>query len=458
MIVLRVAVVGLAAWFSTAIAAAPAFGSGWKAGTGRAVITPERSMWMAGYGARNHPSEGAVHDLWAKALVLEDPSGQKALLVTLDVCGIDRETSRQVRDAVQKGHGLPYERIVLACSHTHCGPVVGSNLISMYPLDDDQRSRVAAYTAELREKVRQAVDQAFGRLQPVDLAWETGRADFAVNRRNNKEPEVPALRARNALEGPVDHDVPVLRARGADGRLKAIVFGYACHCTVMSFYKFCGDYAGFAQLALERSEPDAQAMFVADCGADQNPLPRRTLELAEAYGNQLAESVRRVLAEPMRPVEGELRASYEEFPLKLGTLPTRAQIEADARSTTFAVAGRARRLLQTLDAEGKLPETYPYPLQVWRAGGLTWIFLGGEVVVDYSLRLKRNLGSSKTWVSAYCNDVMAYIPSARVLKEGGYEGATSMVAYGLPTTWSEDVERQIIDALNGLLDRTAPPR
>src|SRR5262249_24735183 len=97
----------------------------------------------------------------------------------------------------------------------------------------------------------------------------------------------------------------------------------------------------------------------------------------------------------------------------------------------------------------------PYPLQVWRLGELTWIFLGGEVVVDYSLRLKRNLGSSRTWVSSYCNDVMPYIPSARVLKEGGYEGATAMIYYGQPTTWSTDVERPIIDGLTGLLARTA---
>ncbi len=72
------------------------------------------------------------------------------------------------------------------------------------------------------------------------------------------------------------------------------------------------------------------------------------------------------------------------------------------------------------------------PVEVWRGGALTGVFLGGEVTVDYALRIKRNLGSSRTWVTAYRSDVMAYIPSLRVLKEGGYEGGGAMVYYGRP--------------------------
>ncbi len=430
---------------------------GWKAGTARAAITPKEPVWMAGYGARDRPSEGAVHDLWAKALVLEDPAGRKSLLVTLDVCGIGRSVSGRIRDALRRDHGLTDDRIVLACSHTHCGPVVGENLITMYRLDEGQRRKVDEYTTFFERSVRGVAGEAMRRLEPVDVSWETGRADFAVNRRNNKEPDVPALRAGSALEGPVDHDVPVLRIRGTERKLRAVVFGYACHCTVLGFYQFCGDYAGFAQLSLEAKFPGTQAMFVAGCGADQNPLPRRTLELARRYGDELAAAVGRVLGSEMRPVGGPFETAYEEIPLRLGTLPTRDRIEVDAKSKALPVANRARKLLKTLDEEGRLARSYPYPIQVWRLGGLTWVFLGGEVVVDYALRVKRNLGSSHTWVSAYCNDVMAYIPSLRVLKEGGYEGATAMIYYGLPAPWSEDVETQIIDGLNRLLRKTRAP-
>ena len=299
------------------------------------------------------------------------------------------------------------------------------------------------------------VEEAAGRLEAATLAWETGRADFAVNRRANKEADVPKLRAQGALLGPVDHDVPVLRVSGADGKPRAIVFGYACHCTVLSFYQFCGDYAGFAQIAIEKANPGTQAMFVAGCGADQNPLPRRTIELAEQYGQQLAAAVQRVLGGALQPVgsNAPLRSEYEEIALPFGTLPTRAQVEADTKSPTFSVASRAKKLLATLDTQGSFAQTYPYPVEVWRLGDLTWIFLGGEVVADYSLRLKRNLGSSHTWVSGYCNDVMAYIPSLRVLKEGGYEGATAMIYYGHPTAWGESVEEDINASVIRLLGR-----
>lgn len=430
--------------------------AGWKAGTARGAITPKEPMWMAGYSARNRPSEGAEHDLWAKALALRDPAGKRAVLVTLDLCGIDRELSDQIRDALRSKFDLARDQVVLSTSHTHSGPVAGANLITMYQLDDAQRARITDYTNFLRATILDVIDKALRELDDVSIDWGTGRCDFAVNRRNNPEGDVPALRARLALAGPVDHDVPVLRISTPDGKPRAIVFGYACHGTVLDQYKFCGDYMGFAAADLERDFPGCQAMYVAGCGGDQNPIPRRVLKLAQDYGRQLADAVGRMVKGPMRGVQGPLRSAYDEIDLKFGTLPTKAQIETDAKSADFAIANRARSLLRKLEEKGKLPADYPYPVQAWGLDDLNWVFLGGEVTVDYSLRIKRNAGGSHTWVSAYCNDVMAYIPSLRVLKEGGYEGATSMIYYGEPTAWSEQVEDQVIAAVARVLGMTRP--
>ena len=94
-------------------------------------------------------------------------------------------------------------------------------------------------------------------------------------------------------------------------------------------------------------------------------------------------------------------------------------------------------------------------MQVWQLGdGLTWVLLGGEVVVDYSLRLKKELGPGRTWVAAYTNDVMAYIPSLRVLNEGGYEGEGSMVYYALPTKWAPEVEELIVKEVHRQVEET----
>jgi hypothetical protein len=404
-------------------------------------------MWMAGYAARTKPSDGAVHDLWAKALALEDPAGKRAVVITLDLCGIGRELSNRARDQIQSQHHLNRDQVVLACSHTHSGPVVGRNLHTMYNLDAKQVQLVEAYAEFLEKAIIVVASQAIADLSDARLTWGNGHCDFAVNRRANKEGDVPALRAAFHLAGPVDHDLPVLRIDRKDGSLLAVVLGYACHCTVLDGYQFCGDYAGFAQVELESRYPGAQAMFVAGCGGDQNPIPRRSLDLAVRYGKELAQSTSRVLAGPLQPITGPLKTTYTEIPLAFARLPSVSEIEDDVKSANFYVASRARHLREIIRKRGALEATYPYPIQAWRMGELTWVFLGGEVVVDYSLRIKRNLGTSHTWVSAYCNDVMAYIPSKRVLMEGGYEGGGAMVYYGLPSPWSDKVEEAIIGCL-----------
>lgn len=431
---------------ATAQGNAPANNATWKAGAAKVVITPKENMWMSGYGGRDKPSEGKVSDLWAKALVIEDSRGERVVLVTMDLVGIDRETSLAVRAEIARNHQLKLPQIVLNCSHTHCGPVVGRNLSAMYFLDAAQQKLVDDYTERLKLDLVAVADEAIKNLSPASLSWANGRATFAVNRRNNKEAEVPMIRSTGGeLKGPVDHDVPVLKVAGADGKLKAVAFGYACHATVLSFFQWCADYPGFAQTQLEQAHPGAVALFWAGCGADQNPLPRRSVELAQQYGGQLATAVEEVLKGSMKPIMSELNATYREIDLALDKLPTREQLVQDATTGNKFEAQRARTLLANLQAGKPLSQTYPYPIQTWRLGSdLCWITLGGEVVVDYSLRIKQELGRETTWVAGYSNDVMAYIPSLRVLKEGGYEGGGAMVYYGLPTSWSPEVEEHIM--------------
>lgn len=429
----------------TAHAAEP----GWKAGFATEKITPTKPMWMSGYASRTAPAEGTETDLWAKAAVLQDATGRTAVLVTLDLVGINRELSQQIAAPILDRHKLPREALCLSVSHTHCGPVVGTNLRAMYFIDAEQSQRIDEYTAALPGKVAAAVDAAWARLEPVSLTWATGTAGFAVNRRENKEADVPAIRAKGQLKGPNDHTVPVLAARDSGGKLKGVIFGYACHATVLGFQKWCGDYPGFAMIDLEQANPGAVAMFFAGCGADQNPLPRRTVELAKGYGKQLADAVQTVLAKPMNPVAPVWRGTYREISLPLAPLPTREQIAADTTNSNKFVAARAKVLLEKLAREGSLPSTYPYPVQTWRLGNdLTIVTLGGEVVVDYAVRLKKELDPTRTWIMGYSNDVMAYIPSVRVLKEGGYEGASSMIYYGLPTVWGAALEEDIVSEVH----------
>lgn len=428
--------------------ASGASAQGWQAGVARVNITPGHLMWMSGYASRNQPAQGKRHDIWAKGLALRDEQGRLAVLVTIDVVGIDRQLSQEVCQRIERQHGISRAAIVLATSHTHTGPVVGSNLGTMYDLDERQLELVAAYAEKLADDLVNVAGEAIGALEPANLSWGTGLATFAVNRRNNVETNVPELRRLGALAGPVDHDVPVLAVRNAAGELQAVVSGYACHATVLGDYLWSGDWPGAAQLEFERRHPDATLLYWAGCGGDQNPLPRKTPELLDEYGRQFVNAIDAVLAAPMKPLAATLDVAYEEIPLPFGQLPMQPELRTLAAGEDKIKARWASDLLAAWDRDGSLPTTYPYPIQQWRLGDeLTWIFLGGEVVVDYSLLIKHDLGRPAAWVTAYANDVMAYIPSRRVLGEGGYEGGESRFIYGLPAVWGESVEQTLIDAV-----------
>ncbi len=428
-----------------------------QVGVGRAKITPTEPMWMAGYASRTAPFQEVLMDIWAKTMVIQDREGERVVLISLDLVGIDDGLADELCQRLKVKHGLKRSQISIATSHTHSGPVVAKNLRAMhfYQLPDAEQKKITEYSATLLNKIEDAVSQAITSMQPVELSYSEGAATFATNRRNNPEADVPKLRAENKLKGPVDHSVPVLVAYDSKKQPMAIVFGYACHSTVLSLNKICGDYPGFAQAELEKRFPTATALFWAGCGADINPLPRRTEALAEFYGRQLASAVESVmLTHTLKSIQGKLKHTFHEVPLKLAQLPTREELVRQTESKNVYEAMRAKLLLKQVDEGHPLSPTYSYPIQTWQLGdGPSWVHLGGEVVVDFSLRIKAEHAGQPVWVTSYANDVMAYIPSERVLKEGGYEGDTSMIYYGLPTVWATGVEQTVIDEVNRQLTK-----
>jgi hypothetical protein len=290
------------------------------------------------------------------------------------------------------------------------------------------------------------IGEAIQALAPADMAFEQGYAGFAVNRRRVGHREYP---------GPVDHDVPAMTLRTADGALKAIVFGYSCHATVMNQYEIHGDYPGFAQAEVEKRYPGAVALFLAGCGADQNPLPRRKMELTRMYGEILAEAVGQVVDAKMAPIRGPLSAAYRTVEVAFQAGPSRAELDRRLRQGSDAEKSNAELLLEELNRDGKLTDKYAYPARVWRLGkDLTIVFLAGEVVVDYALQIRAKHGWDRVWVSGYNDDVFAYIPTARIIKEGGYEGDTSMLGYGWASPFEPSIEKRILDAVDGLVGQS----
>lgn len=427
----------------------PASAGGWRAGTARTRLTPDRPIQMAGFGARNVPAEGRLSELFGKSLVLEDATGQRALLITLDLVGIHADTANHIKTRITHECSLQAHQIVINCSHTHSGPVVGQNLAPLHYLlvPASQQRLLDEFESTLIDRVIELAKTAIDDLEPCSVTHGRGLCTVAVNRRENPATEVAERRALGTLVGPFDHDVPVLAIRRSDQTLKTIVFGYACHATVLNGRQWSGDYPGFAQSEVERRFPKVNAMFWAGCGADQNPLPRRNVELAKSYGERLAAAVSEVIDGSMKSIAPSIQTSDRSISLLLVELPTVSELQKLSNIPDQKYEqGRAKYLLARLGDRKQLEDSYPYPIATWHLGdNLRWVFLGGEVVVDYALAIKSDASDAESvWVAGYCNDVMAYIPSRRVLAEGGYEGGKSNVYYGLPGQWAPNLERAIL--------------
>jgi hypothetical protein len=283
---------------------------------------------------------------------------------------------------------------------------------------------------------------ALSRIRPARLAYGRGEAGFAANRRVKFTPD-----------GPVDRSVPVLRVDAADGSPLAIAFGYACHNTTLqdSFVQYHGDYAGVAQAALERRHPGATALFVAGCGADANPTPRGTVELVEAHGTALADAVDRVLG-GATSIHPQLQTAYGTVDLPFADEMSRERWRRQLDIEEVYLRRHAALMDAAIARDGRLPAAQKAPIQVWRFGsGLTLVALGGEVVVDYALRLAREYLERSMWAAGYSNDVFGYVPSLRVLREGGYEGGDAMIYYGRPGPFAGDVEERIIGKVRRLI-------
>lgn len=430
----------------------------WKAGVSSVKITPEGPAWMAGYASRNKPSDGVEHDLFAKSLVIQDAAGETLVMVTLDLISVPGPLRAYIEGKLEQSHGLMPENLLMNCSHTHSGPEIRMTGTALNGLDSERRTMAEAYVESLQTRILSSIDAAFIKLAPANISFQKARAGFAMNRRL---PSDTGYKNSPNPEGRVDHDVPLLRVENAEGAITAVVFGYACHNTTLGFYQMNGDYAGYAQHYLEEAHPGTVAMFMMGCGGDQNPYPRRTLELAKQHGRTLATAVEAGLQTPKRAITGSLKMAFATAELEYAEAPTKDELLEQAQSTNKYDRKYAERLLKELEA-GTLITSYPAPVQVVRFGdAVLFVALPGETVVDYSLRIKRenrNQGGPDVWVAGYSNDVFAYIPSLRILLEGGYEAGGAMrymTTVVQPGAFAPNVEDLLMGRVNELIKSTA---
>ena len=418
----------------------------WKAGVSFTSITPRVPVWMSGYGSRTTPSQGVAQDLRAKALALEDPNGRRMVIVTTDLIGFSREVAERIAARAHHDYQLSRERLLLTSSHTHTGPAIAGNLPLMQPPTPELRARTTRYTHYLEDQVVALIGGALEHLEPAKLSYHIGAAGFAMNRRERTGDGT--IKLGDNPGGIVDHDVPTLRVEGASGTLRAVLVSYAAHNTTLTgrHMELHGDYAGEFQAAFEKANPGATALFMLGCAGDANPGARGTMENARDHGDELADAVAAAIAKPGLAIDGSLKSSFERFPIQLEPPPDEAEWQRRTREAEGLDKQIAEYFVRMLREKGSIPATYDYPLQTLRLGDtLELIALSGEVTVGYALELKKRLGPETTWVIGYANDVMSYIPTAKILSEGGYEAERSQMYYGMPGKWDPSIEPTILD-------------
>ncbi|MEY4939646.1 MAG: hypothetical protein RIQ93_1381 [Verrucomicrobiota bacterium] len=414
----------------------------YQVGVARIDVTPGYPIRLTGYASRTTESEGVAQRLWAKGLAIATVAGGAPfVLLTVDNCGIPATLRAEVLKRLQP-RGVTSERFAIAFSHTHTGPCVTGVLenIFMQEIPAAQKATIDRYTGELTDQLAQIATRALDAMQPARLSWAIGKAGFAANRRT------PG--------GVADQDLPLLAVRSPDGKLRAVLANYACHATTLpgEINQLHGDWPGCAQESIEANHPGLTALIAIGCGAECNPQPRPGLDFARQHGKAVAAEVDRLLTSELKPITGNLTGRARKIMLPFDRHPTRAEWEVKAKNPQAGIAYHARKNLGRLDRGEKLPTHLPYLVQAWSFGDdLAMVFLPGEVVADYSLRLKKEFAGSRLWVNAYSNDAPAYIPSRRVLAIGGYEGAGAMVYYDQPTRFAPEVEELIVAAVHAVM-------
>jgi hypothetical protein len=418
-------------------------------------ITPELPIPLAGYAARKRPADKLDCPLLVQAVAMKNLAGERFVFVALDNCEVShafiQPVVQQIADQFQLGRGT----VAVVSSHTHSAPVLEETLSDMTQPPPAERDQIAKYSRLLRAKLVEVVGAALADCQPATLEHAMGRAAFAMNRRVYQGDKVVF---GDNPDGPVDWDVPVLRVKGTNGAVRAIIFGYACHGTSVrsgdDWYVVSGEYMAYARQHIEQHQPGAAAVFLTGMGADSDPAPRGRLLDAKRHGLELGGAIIGVLDRPMRPVRGAFKLAYDEVELPLAAPPARQQLEQDTRSEDIHVKRRAEAYLKLLNAGQPLPESVRLPIAALRLGDdLTFVLMAGEVVVDYSHRLKRVLADDHPWPIGYAYEVPCYIPSARLIKEGGYETESSLIYYGFYGPFRGEIETLLVNRLEALVRR-----
>ncbi|HUT35264.1 MAG TPA: neutral/alkaline non-lysosomal ceramidase N-terminal domain-containing protein [Planctomycetota bacterium] len=425
-----------------------------QAGAAKANITPYVGAFLAGFGSRDHGCEGVHDELFARALALQ--SGDTALaIVSCDLIGLTRDSIEVIRKQIEAATGIPAAHVMLACTHTHSGPTMG---LLRHPGLDPELVHVT------EKKIAGAAIMAHRSMAEAALGSAKGRARVGINRRERK-PEGGIVLGKNP-EGPTDPDVGVIRVDDAQGKPLALVVNHACHAVVLGGrnYLVSADYPGQIAAFVEGVHPGAVCLYLNGCCGNVNPtIVGGTFDDARRMGTFLGcEAVQ--AAESLRAGPADLAVRHTVVEAPLAPLPSAEEARTTVEQRTRALdeqfaKAEISRALYDVDwqrgwARDVMAEygrtdrrrTRALEIQAIRLGDALLLGTPGETFVEIGLAIKSGSPLGKTFVVAYANGNVGYIPSAAAFDEGGYEVESAHKFYYGVYRFRPDVERLVTDA------------
>lgn len=411
-------------------------------GTATADITPGWPLPLAGFAARTDPAQGVSHPLQVKVSVLEShadsEAATRAVVVVADLLWWGQQDVEMLRAEIAAIAGTTSGEVLLSATHTHSGPQTAVRASQEIGTVDPR------FTTLLRDQVLLATRQATSRIEPVTLLRYDGTCDIGFNRRHDRNPH-----------GPTDPALIVLRFERPDQSTAALWVHYTCHPVITQEPLVSSEYCGVAMTLLE-DHHGAPASFLQGCCGDINPVsPGETTSLRGTNpevvntGQRLANTVNHLLA------------TGTATSLAAGTIRSRS-LTIDLPFATSPSPETLRQKVDTPGLQGELAQAllaHPewnsptIPLTFQRldlADGCSLLAMNGEIVADYGLRI-RTLSQGDVLPLGYANGMTGYVPTERILAEGGYEAGEAAPYFLLPAPFAPAVEPLMNDAIATVL-------
>ncbi|MDF2668536.1 MAG: hypothetical protein K0R67_842 [Paenibacillus sp.] len=418
-------------------------------GCAKVDITPNYSIPLAGFAVRgNKPYEAVSSRIFLRVLLLQqtdaDGASSKALLVSADLLWWGSDRIEAIREQLYNRYGLRPECVILNATHSHSGPQTSFNFHRLVGTADQ------AYVENLEALLYTAVEEAHHNMESVTIERGLGVCYNGIQRRKYVNGSV--MGGPNP-DGPIDHDLNVVRFAEESGRTKAVISHYACHPVLTTANEVSSEFTGFAMERLERELEGAVCLFMQGCCADINifkesaPDSMDDHQLIAYFGDKLAEAVLATLQAPMKLLQpAALSGTQVQVPLQLRPLASREELKAIVDDGKSPYDEWATEMLSRFEARDKTLTMEFIRLDV--AEGLALLAMNAEVVVEYGLYLKSL--SADLLPVAYSNGMIGYVPMAYQLRHNGYEADESTYYFHMPAKLEPEIEAPVKLALERL--------